>query len=247
MAETGLLLLEYEMSHLKKPLIAIILAIIPFFVFLGSQDTVRVNGVVTADNRFNILGVVLGLVAVGMALSILKPSASGSVARKALGALAGLLGVVQVVAAFDVVRIDPWDWLLPDRNLPELTYTRLGPDARPQILVRPDTAEGYSGALRRNKVLMIIYTRSHMDYADLCHGGRYRVDTQEALSIPDFLPQEEQDAIVAETERRRSDPPAECGPGQTARQMGSLVDEINRDLDASVFLKEEYLKRAQAQ
>lgn len=238
---------KYDMGQWKKPLIAILLAIIPFFVFIGSQDAVRVNGAVMADHRFNLLGVILGLVAIGMAVSILKPSAPGSTARKALGALAGVLGIVQIAAAVDVVRIDPWDWLQVDSNLPELTYTRLGPEARPQILVTPDTAEGYAGALRRHKVLMIAHARSHMDYADLCHGGRYRVDTQEALSIPDFLPQDVQDAIAEETERRQAAPPTECGPRQTARQMGSLVDEINRDLDAVAFLKDEYLRRAQAQ
>ncbi|QVQ27694.1 hypothetical protein [Achromobacter deleyi] len=94
---------------MRKPLLALALAIIPFFVFVGSQSTVQVNGVTTSDTRFNILGIALGALALGMGASVLRRGATGR-AVKAVAALAGLVAIAQLAVASGQVRIDPRDW-----------------------------------------------------------------------------------------------------------------------------------------
>lgn len=104
---------------MRKPLFALVLAILPFFLFFGSQSTVEVNGAVVSDTRFNILGIVLGAFAVGMALSVLRQSDAGR-GVKVLGAVALLAGALQLAAASGMVRVDPMAWLFPDPT-PETT------------------------------------------------------------------------------------------------------------------------------
>lgn len=102
---------------MRKPLLALALAIIPFFMFVGSQSTVQVNGVTTSDTRFNILGIALGALALGMAASVLRRAAAGR-AVKAVAALAGLVAIAQLAVASGQVRIDPRDWINgPNRSV----------------------------------------------------------------------------------------------------------------------------------
>ncbi|GEM_PF-1475430 len=232
------------MYNLKKPILAIILAIIPFFVFLGSQKTVKIDGALTSDSRFNILGVILGVIAIGMAISVLRLSRDNSAVRKGLGAVAGLLGAVQIVAAFDLVRIDPWDWINPDRNLPALKYAGPGVNMDGKVFVTNQTAEGYKNAVRSKKLELIRLTRFHMGYADQCHGGRYRVNTDVALAIPDYFTKEESDAILAEAERRKLSTAMECNPKNTGVAMGKTVDDINMNIDAMDAFERKYKELA---
>lgn len=232
------------MYNLKKPILAIILAIIPFFVFFGSQKTVKINDALTSDSRFNILGVILGMIAIGMAISVLRTSGSGGAMCKGLGAVAGLLGAVQIVAAFDLVRIDPWDWINPDRNLPALKYAGPGVNMDGKVFVTNQTAEGYKNAVRSKKVDLIRLTQFHMGYADHCHAGRYRVNTEVALSIPDYFTKDESDGILAEAEKRKLSTPEECNPKNANLAMGKTVDDINMNIDAMDAFERKYKELA---
>ncbi|WP_343312672.1 hypothetical protein AAIB41_07415 [Brucella sp. BE17] len=232
------------MRHLKKPILAIILAIIPFFVFLGSQKTVQINGALTTDSRFNILGVILGVIAIGMAISVLRSSSSDNTMRMGLGAAAGILGVVQIAAAFDLVRIDPWEWINPDRNLPVLKYAGPGVNMDGKVFVTTQTAEGYKNAVWSKKVDLIRLTQFHMGYADHCHAGRYRVNTEVALAIPDYFTKEESGEILAEAEKRKLSTAQECNPKNASVAMGRTVDEINSNIDAMDAFERKYKQLA---
>jgi ABC-type branched-subunit amino acid transport system permease subunit len=84
------------MSRFSKPLIALALAIVPFFLFLGTTDMVTVNGEVVSDNRFNLGGLVMAVIGIGIVFGVLRSGAPTDLARKVLAVVAGLLvGVVE--------------------------------------------------------------------------------------------------------------------------------------------------------
>src|SRR5688572_1906599 len=58
-------------SPYRSPVTALILAIIPLFLFLRISDPTTANGVVTAPSRINILGLILGGIGLVMAIRFL--------------------------------------------------------------------------------------------------------------------------------------------------------------------------------
>ncbi|MFN3500647.1 MAG: hypothetical protein ACK4ZJ_00155 [Allorhizobium sp.] len=227
------------MSRFSKPLIVLALAIIPFFLFLGMTNQLTVNGEVVSDNRFNLGGLIMAVIGLCMVFAILRPSAPRDAARKVLAALAGILCLVQIANSVDLIRIDPLDWVLPDRNLPELQYSELAD--HDSIYLSVKTPEFYREVLTREKGKVIGQARQHQAYADLCHGGRYRTDLARAERIPDYFVAEER----AEIERRASSTaeaaPVECTTAASNRLMGKAVDELNRQMDLFDRLEAEYL------
>ncbi|WIY52160.1 hypothetical protein O9Z70_11880 [Devosia sp. YIM 151766] len=107
----------------KTPLIAVLLGILPFFVFLGCSQTVTVNGATVRDEQINLVGMVLAVAGLGLAFTVLRPSAPRDSARKILAAVAGVLCLLQLAASLDLIR--PLDWLTPDSDLPPLAYNGL--------------------------------------------------------------------------------------------------------------------------
>lgn len=130
-------------GSLSKPLVILALAIVPFFVFLGTADSVRINGELVSDNRFNLGGLIMAVIGLCMAFGILRSSAPGDGKRKALAAVAGLLCLVQVANSIDVIRIDPLDWIMPGRNAPAEQHSALYDHAighRQNADIPPDVA-----------------------------------------------------------------------------------------------------------
>lgn len=215
---------------MRKPIIALVLAIIPFFVFFGSHSVVEVNGVVTSESRFNILGIVLGAFAIGMAISVLRQRGT-STGVKVLGGVAALAAVAQLAVASGMVRGNPLDWINPDRNLPKLTYTP-GQNLDGKIPLGNDSLAEIKFQAEARVTDLIRLSRLHVAYADLCHGGRYRMDTKAALVIPDIFTDKEKADIVATTDRYKLPPPIACTQPETDKVMGRLVDQMNQDSDA---------------
>ncbi|WEK03420.1 MAG: hypothetical protein P0Y65_14615 [Candidatus Devosia phytovorans] len=230
------------MSRFSKPLIVLALAILPFFLFLGTTDSVRVNGELVSDNRFNLGGLVMAVIGLGMVFGMLRPSAPRDGLRKALAALAGLLCLVQVANSVDIIRIDPLDWIMPDRNLPELQYSGLADNDYIYLTVKtPDT---YRRALTREKGDMVGEARIHQAYVDLCHGGRYRVDLTRATQIPDYFDAAEQTAIEERATTMLGATEIECTLSRSNRLMGAGSDQLNRSMDLYDRLEAEYLALA---
>src|SRR6185312_13829310 len=124
---------------------------------------------------------------------ILKPSAPKDAARKGVAIVAGLLCCVQIANSIDVIRIDPLDWIMPDRNLPALQYSALADND--YIFLTVKTPDAYRRALTREKGDMVGEARIHQAYAELCHGGRYRVDLARAEQMPDYFDEGERAAV----------------------------------------------------
>lgn len=231
-------------SRFKTPLIAALLAIIPYFLFLGATNTVTVNGATVTDDRFNLLGVILALIGLGLVVSVLRPSAPKDTGRKLAAALAGVLCVLQLAASLDLVR--PLDWFNSESDLPPLAYSQLSEGNRG--IVADIVASGDVDAVARDLIVragfMLDNAHQHMAYADVCHDGRYRIDYDELVALPDVLPEEDQAEIVARAEgmRRPVPEPDQCSPSRDAYAMGELVDNINQQRDMIAILRDGYIE-----
>jgi hypothetical protein len=227
------------MSRFSKPLIVLALAIIPFFLFLGTTNQVTVNGEVVSDDRFNLGGLIMAVVGLSMVFGILRPSAPRDAARKGLAALAGILCLVQIANSLEYIRIDPLEWVMPDRKLPELQYSELADNDIIYLSVK--TPEFYRQVLTRNKGNVVGQARQHQAYADLCHGGRYRTDLGRAETMPGYFDAEERAEIERSALRTAEAGPDTCSTAASNRLMGKDVDELNRRMDLFDRLEAEYL------
>ncbi len=230
-------------QSLTTPLVALALAIIPFFVFLGASNTVTLNGEVVADSRFNLGGLIAAVIGLGLVFSTWRSPATSSGLRKGLAALAGVLCLVQVANAVDLVRIEPLDWVMPDRDLPALEYSGLRDVDRIHLSVK--TPDAYRRSLASRKSTMVTDARLHQAYADLCHGGRYRVDLERAEALPDYFDAAELSEIERLGALRAEAVELQCSDRQSARYMGAEVDALNRDMDMFDRLEAEYLALVQ--
>lgn len=227
------------MSRFSKPLFALALAIVPYFLFIGTTDMVTVNGDVVSDNRFNLGGLVMAIIGLGMVWSVLRPSAPRDAARKGLAVVAGLFCALQIASSIDVIRIDPLDWVFPDRHLPTLQYSGLSENDRVYLSV--ETPETFRTFLTSRKGDMVGEARIHQAYADLCHGGRYRIDLARAEAMPDYFNDEERAQIEQRARALVGAIGLDCTLSRSNRLMGDEVDKLNRNMDLFDRMKEEYL------
>ena len=96
-------------KRFKSVIIAAALGILPYFLFLGSSSTTRINGEVVRDEQFNLLGVILAAIGISIAIKVLRTSVPGDPLRAGLAVVAALICVLQLAASFDMVR--PLEWL----------------------------------------------------------------------------------------------------------------------------------------
>jgi len=170
---------------------------------------------------------------------VLKPSAPKDGARKGIAVIAALLCLVQIANSLDIVRIDPLDWILPDRHLPALQYSALADNDYIYLSVK--TPDAYRRALTREKGDIIGEARVHQAYADLCHGSRYRVDVARAEQMPDYFDEAERADIEHQAQAMVAAATMECSIARSNRLMGEDVDQLKRSMDLFDRLEAEYL------
>ena len=226
------------MSRFSRPLLALLCAIVPFFVFLGSTSTTTIKREGVMDTRFNLLGVVLGAVGLWLAFRVLRAPVRDA-AAKSVAAIAAVFCLAQLASSFDVIRIDPLDWIAPDRHLPTLQYTGLKDDDR--IHLSSYEADTYVWALRNKKSDIKGFAREHAAYAELCHGGRHRIDLARAEAMPDYFSDADIEAIESKANALASTTPTECSARASDRIMGQMADKVNRDMDLTDRLEADYL------
>lgn len=78
------------------PLVGIVLAVVPFWVFGGTTSRTTVNGEVVTETAINLLGLVLAAVAVAIGVKRLLQKGGAVAVRRTLATLAVVAGVVQV-------------------------------------------------------------------------------------------------------------------------------------------------------
>ena len=60
-------------NRLALPLIAIVLGLLPFVLFVGSTNTVDVNGARVREESFNLLGLILAVLGIVLAMQSIRP------------------------------------------------------------------------------------------------------------------------------------------------------------------------------
>jgi hypothetical protein len=228
---------------LRRPLIALILGLLPFLLFVGVSNTVKVNGVVARDDNFNLLGIVLAIAGLSLAVSSLRSRGAFGAARKAAAVVALVACGVQIVASIGL--ISPRHLiasLIPGSDLPPLAYKGLDPLNRkiPEGILARNDPDATRRAIVNYKASLIGDVRIHMAYADQCHGGRYRVDMKAVEALPGFLTDENRKELERRTGSAGRLRPEQCSKDRTRYAMGELVDTIHRMSDIVELLVDGY-------
>lgn len=231
------------LAAIRRPLLAIILGLLPFVLFLGTSSTVRVNGQLVRDDQLNILGLVLAAAGLWMAIASLRPSSPPAMLRRLAAVAAILVCGVQLAASaglFSPQRLIAS--LRPDADLPPLAYNGLDEGNRRiplGILSRDNPVETRQQIL--NYLGLVAYEANrHMAYADHCHARRYRINVAAVEALPDFLTDDERGRLTREAAGGRAHMPLACSPANTNQLMGERVDTIRRVLDFLAILTEGY-------
>jgi hypothetical protein len=96
-------------ERLTTPLIALVLGILPIWLFMGFGSRTVVNGRVVQDDQFNVLGLVLALIGISMAIRVLRGEGVQRLnwwPRRLLAVLALLVCVGQVGLSAGLYRLD---------------------------------------------------------------------------------------------------------------------------------------------
>lgn len=230
-------------AAIRRPLLAIVLGLLPFVVFVGTSNTARVNGELVRDEQLNILGLLLAAAGLWMAVASLRAGSQPATLRRVAAVAAILVCSVQLAASaglFSPHRLIAS--LRPDADLPRLAYSGLDAGNRqiPEgILARNDPAEtrrqivNYLGS-------MVYNSNRHMAYADRCHAGRRRIDAAVVEAVPDFLTDGERRRLASEAAAGRARAPQECSPANTNFLMGEEVDAMKRVSDFLAILVDGY-------
>jgi|GEM_PF-2986087 len=78
------------------PLVGVVLAVVPFWVFGGTTSRTTVNGEVVTEAAVNLLGLVLAAAAVVIGVKRLRQRGGAVAVRRTLAAVAIVAGLVQV-------------------------------------------------------------------------------------------------------------------------------------------------------
>lgn len=78
------------------PVVAIVLAVLPFWVFGGSSSSTTVNGEVVSEQSVNLLGVVLAVAAIVIGVKRVRGEGGNVAVRRTLSVVAIVIGVVQL-------------------------------------------------------------------------------------------------------------------------------------------------------
>ena len=86
---------------MRTGLIASVLGLLPFVMFVGASNTTTINGEVVQESHLNILGLVLSAIGLAMAVRGLRstPQAQRSAPGLALAVVAIVICIVQIGAS----------------------------------------------------------------------------------------------------------------------------------------------------
>ena len=95
--------------RLKTPVYALILGILPIWLFAGFGNRLVVNGQLVQDDRFNVLGIILAIIGLTMAFRMLRDDRGSQYRwgpRTALGIIAALVCIAQIGLSAGLYRLD---------------------------------------------------------------------------------------------------------------------------------------------
>lgn len=230
-------------AAIRRPLVALMLGLLPFVLFAGLKNTARVNGVVVQDDQLNIIGLVLAFTGIVLAVTSMRSRSAFDGLRRSIAAVAVLVCLVQIPISAGL--FSPPRFLAsmrPGADLPALVYKGLDEQNRriPNGILAKNDPDQTRRAIVNYKVSMMDNAHQHIAYADLCHEGRYRIRIEAVEALPEFLTAKDRETFTRLVEGARRSPPDKCSESRTRYAMGELVDAINRVADIVQVLIDGY-------
>ncbi|WP_141514307.1 hypothetical protein [Rhizobium sp. M1] len=137
--------------------------------------------------------------------------------------------------------------LWPDSDLPALTFTELEEGNLGLVtgILRSGDLEQIKRDIASYKVNAIAEANRHVSYADVCHGGCYRLDLEAVKLLPDFMSADDRANLEQRVAADHRTPPtvADCTPRKASYYMGELVDRVNRSNIMAETLIAGYLEK----
>lgn len=93
---------------LRKPAVALVLAILPIWLFTGAYSSTTIDGQVVQESHLNLLGLVLSGTGLGMALEVLWGDWRANqnwLPRSALAVVAALACIAQFAYSLDLYNV----------------------------------------------------------------------------------------------------------------------------------------------
>lgn len=220
------------LNTLRKPLLALILGLLPFVAFVGARGTTRINGRLVQQEEVNLFGLALAVAGLVVAWRYTRAPMGRSPIGNAVAVVAVIACLVQIPTSagmFSPVRLI--SGLRADSDLPTLTYTGL--DAGNRKIPEGILAKGDPAETRRQivgyKASVMADASTHIAYAERCHSGRQRLDPAIIETVPAFATDAERASLGQEAAAGRKRGEAlECNELNTRHAMGELVDRVNR-------------------
>lgn len=222
--------------NMNRPLAAILLGVLPFWLFLGASDKRTVNGEVVFESQLNLLGIVMAIIALGLAFTMLRRDGSpGQPPRRWLRSAVVIaaiplalfqLGYSIGFYSFKDIKIALFGGPAP----PPATYSGLNPDLKKFLVERSRTLDqGRLNDVIVNSLLRLTEARiRHNAYADACHRGKWQL---EAVSLPVSLSEAGRDAIAESERKLAAERPAPCTEKNAKANITELSDYYARDKD----------------
>lgn len=227
-----------------RPLAAAVLGALPFLVFEGTSQTSRVNGETVLDRRFNILGLVLAVIGIGVAIEALRRRPGPAAVIAAI--LAVLVCLAGAASSLDLLPRGSAAAHGPERPAPP-PLPPAGLDDRTHELERQYFAEGTEAELRAELVRMaglaISGAVEHERYATACWPDDVRLTEAEArAALPALLTPEER-AGVEDAVRGGVDPTPPCSAGADEEFMVYRAGIARNDRDRLILQAELFRAR----
>ncbi|WP_395678705.1 hypothetical protein [Inquilinus sp.] len=222
--------------RLRAPLIAILLGLLPFWLFVGMSQTTKINGEVVQDSSLNVLGIVLAVIGIVIAFKMLRDDGSFGQpprwwARTVLAIVAILLGLFQGVYSLGLVRLSDIEVAIMGRPAPPpSTYAGLDPGLKASTVTRSAALD--QGRLRDDIVTTLIRIGQararHNAYAESCHRGKWQI---EAADLPAVLDDADRREIADKEAAAAVEPAPPCAHANARRFMTGLSDDVSQDRD----------------
>ena len=249
----------FRWSRLSAPAIALLLGILPFWLFFGFHQRATVNGRVVQDSGLNILGLVFAVAGIVMVFRMLRDDGSYGhpprwLPRTVLAVLAGLVCLFQAGQSLGLYRFDPSEHARDLRvrflGHPEpaaVAYAGLDAARRDGLAGRAREAD--EGRLRDDVVTVAARLGAGIVQYNLfstaCADGYRRFG---AAALPSFLTEDDRRYIVqAEESTAQRWRNMRCDPRIREAMSGPVIDSIHRDRAILALQASAYSERFGAQ
>ncbi|WP_159999326.1 hypothetical protein [Roseomonas sp. 18066] len=220
---------------LRRPLVAIALGLVPFWLFLGFSNEVRVNGALVGDSRFNLGGLAMALIGIGLAIGTLRERPR-RLPPLVLAALALPICLLQAAVSAEFLSVERLRAVVmgppspdPGAGLAEAERARLAASARRPILDEVALRDEFLSVAKRLEAR----AAEHAAYAGQCHGGARFA----APALPAWLSDTERAEVAAAGQGPRSATPPACSTAQSGVLMKDLVEQALRDRDLAGIIQ----------